>query len=207
MCAVTFDNVAGATGDGIDIQKLFSGDIPYGTEMQIRKYGVDGYDVYTYIEEAYDEEKDDFYPGWANIEDYLVIRKVAPGTPFWFKVPSDCSFSIAGQIFGDASKSYTIIADHYEMIANPYPVSLNPNNMSWTGLNYGDELQIRKPDGTGYNVLTYIEEAYDEEKDDFFPGWADIEDYLIKTEIFGSNLGGWAKSKAQISVEFVSPLK
>ena len=207
MYAVTFDNVSGETDAGIDIQKLITGEIPYGTEMQIRIFGSDGYDVYTYIEEAYDEEKDDFYPGWADGDDYLVTRNIKPGTPFWFKVPSGCSFSVSGQILSDASKSYTIAKNHYEMIANPYPVSLNPNKIAWTGLSFGDELQIRKPDGDGYEVLNYIEEAYDEEKDDFFNGWADGDDYLIKTDIFASNTGAWIKTKEPVTVEFSSPVK
>ena len=207
MYATAFDGVSGVANDGIDIQKLIVGDIPYGTEIQIRQYGSDGYDVYRYVEEAYDEAKDDFYPGWADMDDYLVIRQVAPGTPFWFKTPSDCSFSVAGQILTDASKSYAIIANHYEMIANPYPVSMDPNAIEFTGLNYGDELQIRDAEGLGYSVLRYVEEAYDEEKDDFFPGWADMDDYLVKTPIFESARGAWMMTKGAVTVNFVSPVK
>ena len=207
MCATHFDAVSTTAGEGIDIQKLVCGDIAYGTEMQIRKYGQDGYDTYTYIEEAYDEEKDDFFPGWADYQDYMAKRNIAPGTPFWFKATANCDISIAGQILTDSDKTYAVIPDHFEMIANPFPVAVNPNeDIEMTGLSYGDQLQVRKTDGTGYDTLTYIEEAYDEEKDDFFPGWADYQDYLVKTPIFGVNQGAWAKTAKNVTVKFVNPI-
>ena len=203
MVAVQFDAV-GAEGAGTAIKDLVTGNLPYGIEMQIQK--ADGtYDIYKYIAEAYDAGIDDFIPGWADGLENMATRLLQPGTVFWIKSPSATTVTIAGQIFADASKEFVIPAGKYSMIGNPYPVAANPNALTWTGLTYKDELQVLKIDGT-YDIYKYIEEAYDEDKDDFFPGWADGLENMVTTGIIPVGQGAWIKPAAELTVTFASPL-
>ncbi len=204
MIATPFDAVSG-DGAGIMIKDLVTGEIPVGAEMQVRlKNG--GYDIYNYIETAYDEELDEERPGWADGDEYLVKTKLAPGAAFWLKVPSVCDVSLAGQILTDASKETDFNKGIYSMIGNPYPVDVNPNNLEWTGLSYGDEMQVRLDKG-GYDIYNYIETAYDEELDEERPGWADGDEYLVKTKILRSARGAWIKPAKAISINWQNPIQ
>ncbi len=202
MSATQFEEV-GTTG-GIAIKDLVKGKIPYGAQMQI--LGNDGiYAIYNYIEEAYDEESDDFYPGWADSDDYLAVRKLPSGTAFWFKAPANCNVTIAGMILDDASKQIDVAGGKFSMIASPYPVGVNLNALTWTGLTYGDQIQVMGSDGI-YSIYNYIEEAYDEAADDFYPGWADSDDYLVVSDVIPVANGAWIKPTAALTIEFNSPI-
>ena len=204
MIAAQFDAVNG-NGAGIAIKDLVTGNVPYGAEMQVRLPAGD-YDIYKYIEEAYDEDLDDFVPGWADNLDNLATAKVAPGSAFWFKTDSACNVNIAGKILEDASKTVNVNASIFSMIGNAYPADVNPNNVTWTGLTYGDEMQVRL-DAGDYDIYKYIEEAYDEVKDDFVPGWADNLDNLVTTGVLRSGRGAWIKPASAVSVTWESPIQ
>ena len=204
MIAAQFDDVGG-NGAGIAIKDLVTGEIPYGAEMQVR-LPAGGYNIYHYIEEAYDEDLDDFVPGWADKLDNLATAKIAPGAAFWFKTDSACNVNIAGKILEDASKTVSVNAGIFSMIGNAYPSDVNPNSVEWTGLTYGDEMQIRL-DAGGYNILHYIEEAYDEDLDDFVPGWADKLDNLVSDGALKSGRGAWIKPTAAVSVTWENPVQ
>ena len=204
MVAAQFDSVVGG-GEGMALKDLVTGDVPYGAEMQVlRPDG--GYDIYRYIEEAYDGDADDFVPGWGDGVDNLAVNPVEPGTAFWLKAPSAATVTIAGAVLGDASKTVEIAAAQYSMIANPYPVSVNPNALTWTGLSYGDELQVLKADG-GYDIYRYIEEAYDGDADDFVPGWGNGVDELVTTGVIPVGQGAWIKPASQLTLRWGSPLE
>lgn len=203
MCATHFDATTD-NGQGYAIKDLISGEVPYGTQIQVMQADTT-YKIYYFIEEAYDEVKDEFAPGWADVEDYVAVDMLAPGAAFWFKAPSACNISIAGQILSDASKAVTVPAGQFSMVANPYPVAVNMNDLSWAGLTYGDQFQIMQPDST-YKIYYYIEEAYDEAKDEFLPGWADVEDYLVTTKVLPVGQGAWIKPAAPVTINWASPL-
>ena len=198
MIAAQFDDVGG-NGAGIAIKDLVTGDVPYGAEMQVRLPAGD-YDIYKYIEEAYDEDLDDFVPGWADGFDNLATAKIAPGAAFWFKTDSACNVNIAGKILEDASKTVSVNAGIFSMIGNAYP------SVEWTGLTYGDEMQVRL-DAGDYDIYKYIEEAYDEDLDDFVPGWADGFDNLVTTGVLRSGRGAWIKPTAAVSVTWENPIQ
>ena len=204
MIANAFDATTG-NGAGIAIKDLVTGEIPYGAEMQVRLPS-GGYDIYKYIAEAYDEELDDFVPGWADGGDNLATAMIAPGAAFWFKTDSACNVTIAGQVLSDASKTVGVNAGIFSMIGNAYPADVNPNKVTWTGLSYGDEMQVRL-DAGGYDIYKYIAEAYDEELDDFVPGWADTLDNLVTSQVLKSSRGAWIKPAAAVSVTWESPIK
>ena len=204
MIAAPFDAVSG-DGQGIAIKDLVKGDIPYGAEMQVR-LPEGGYDIYTYIEEAYDEDADDFVPGWADGLENLSTVKIAPGAAFWFKTSTACDVTIAGSVLAEASKTVTVNAGIFSMIGNAYPADINPNNVTWAGLSYGDEMQVRL-DAGGYDIYSYIEEAYDEDADDFVPGWADGLENKVSSAVLKSGRGAWIKPKNAVSVTWESPIK
>ncbi len=203
MVAVQFDAVSGE-GTGTAIKDLVTGNIPYGMIMQILK--TDGtYDTYKYLEEAFDEDADDFVPGWGDVGDNMATRLLPPGTVFWLKSPSDTVATIAGAVLSDASKEIAVAGGKYSMIGNPYPIAVNPNGMTWTGLTFKDELKVLNTDGT-YNTYKYLEEAFDEKTDDFITGWGDVGDNYITTGIIPVGQGAWIKPASDVTATFASPL-
>lgn len=204
MIATQFDSVAG-DGDGIAVKDLVTGDIPFGAEMQVR-LPEGGYEIYNYIEEAYDEDIDDFIPGWADRLDNVATAKIAPGAAFWLSVPTTCNVNISGQVLSDASKEMSYNAEIFSMVGNAYPVAVNPNELDWKGLSFGDELQVRL-DAGGYEIYNYIEEAYDETLDDFVPGWADRLDNFVTDAVLRAGRGAWLKPEKAVSVTWESPIE
>ena len=204
MIAAQFDAVDG-NGAGIAIKDLVTGEIPYGAEMQVRLPAGD-YDIYHYDAEAYDASIDDFVPGWANGGGDLVTTKITPGAAFWFKTDSDCNVNIAGKILEDASKTVNVNAGIFSMIGNAYPADVNPNDVEWTGLTYGDEMQVRL-DAGDYDIYHYDAEAYDAVKDDFVPGWANGGGDLVTTGVLKSGRGAWIKPTAAVTVTWENPIQ
>ena len=202
MVGVQFSDFG--TDTGLTLDKLVTGVIPYGTQIQILKSGGSGYDYYTYILEAYDSVLDDFVPGWADSGDEIATVKIATGQAFWLNAPSGCSVSLAGEVLA-ANKPIASTAAQFKMIANPYPVSFNLNDISWSGLTYGDQIQVLKASGSGYDYYTYSMEAYDAVLDDFVPGWADSGDELMSNPI-ASAQGFWIYTAAAVTANFVTPL-
>ena len=212
MLTASFDSTKG-DGTGIAVKDLVTGDIPYGTEMQVRRPEGD-YDIYTYIDEAFDAEATDpaleFVPGWADGVGDLATVKVTPGQTFWLKSETDCRVTIAGAILSDVSKTVTVNAGIFSMIGNAYPVDVNPNSIAWTGLTVNDELQVRL-DAGDYDVYKYTDEAFDASATDpaleFVPGWADGLGDLVSTSILKAGRGAWIKPAEQVSVTWVSPIE
>lgn len=206
MCAVQFDNVSGS-GEGIRLCDLIKGDVPFGTQIQILDANGSTYSIYNYIEECYDAEQDDFVPGWGDGGEELATVKLPAGSAFWFKAPSDCAVTIAGQVLADASKEIALVGSQYSMIANPYPTAVNPNvDIEWNGLTYGDQIQVLDANGSTYSIYNYLEEAYDAELDDFVPAWGDGGEEKVVTGVIPAGQGAWIKPLANISLSFTSPL-
>ena len=204
MIANQFDDVTG-TGAGIALKDMITGAIPYGAQIQVLN-SKGGYDIFTYLEEAYDESIDDFVPGWGDVGENLAMIKVAPGTSFWFKAPVAVNGTIAGQVLSDVSKTIETAASAYTMVGNPYPAPVNPNAVSMTGVAYGDTIQVLNSKG-GYDIFTYLEEAYDESIDDFVPGWGDVGENLVADAIIPAGQGAWMLTAGKTELEFSNPVK
>ena len=193
--------------DNGTLNDLFtSGDIPFGTE--IRFLDSDGvYQIYKYIEEAYDEDADDFVPGWGDGSDYLSGDVNVPGEGFWVKAPSNYKLTQSGEVFPGQTATVTVEAGIFTMICNPFLVAFNPNDVNWgTGLQYGTEIRVLDDAGV-YQFYKYIEEAYDEDLDDFVPGWGDGEDFIVKAAIADIGQGFWIKSPSKLTLTFSNPAK
>lgn len=208
--ATQFDDVGGE-GDGIRICDLVTGEIPYGTEIQVMNMALfdTSYDLFRYLEEAYDESQDDFVPGWGDKQENLATRRLAPGTAFWIKPTGTFTATVAGQVLADSSKQIDFTANKFTLFANPFPVAANPNDYTWSNLTYGDEIQVLNTaiTETSYNLYRYLEEAYDADKDDFVPGWGNKQEDLVTTGIIPVAQGAWMKAQKAATLKWTSPFE
>ncbi|MBO7299252.1 MAG: hypothetical protein J6V41_05525 [Kiritimatiellae bacterium] len=199
MTGAQFVNVGGANASLADL--FICDNIPYGTRVMFATE-TGAYDTIKYVEEAYDELNDDFVPGWANGEEYLVSDTIAPGSGFWVIAPSAIELTQLGEVVKEDSVTITIPANIYTMVANPFPKGLNPNDAIWSeNLPYRTQLMTLNSDGS-YTTYRYLEEAYDEANDDFIPGWGNGEEYLITEPITSAGDGVWILTTEEISVTF-----
>ena len=201
MSAAQFEVVGGGGGT---LSDLFSAtDIPFGTEVRLLNEKGQ-YEMFTYLEEAYDEDLDDYVPGWANGDEYLVSDPVSIGTGFWVSSPENYNLTQSGQVATDGTVTLTLTAGMFQMIADPFPEGFNPNAVTWGNLEYGTEIRVLNAQGQ-YVFYTYLEEAYDEDLDDYVPGWADGDEYLVKANIANEGQGFWIKSDTATTITFSNP--
>ena len=211
--ATQFDETSKGTGDGIRICDLVTGEIPYGTEIQVMKMDKVStqYDLYRFLAEVYDPEIDDFVADkWGDVGEELATRKLVPGTAFWIQPKDTFTASIAGQVLTEASKQVSFTAEKYTLFANPFPVAANPNAYTWTGLTYGDEIQVLKTDkvSTQYDLYRYLAEVYDPSIDDFVTDkWGDVGEELIRTGIIPVGQGAWIKTAKAVTLDWTSPIQ
>ena len=204
MIGVQFGVVG--TEAGIPMKDLVKGTIPYGTQIQILNAAGTGYALYNYMQEGYDAVIDDFAEGWADNGENICYTPIPAGTCFWLKAPSAASVQIAGQVLA-TDKTLTATGGQFNMVANPYPVALNPNDdIAWTGVSYGDQIQVLNAAGTGYALYNYMEEGYDAVLDDFASGWADNGENIVHTGIVPVGQGCWLKPKSNVTLVFTAPL-
>jgi hypothetical protein len=201
MSAAQFEVVGGGGGT---LSDLFSAtDIPFGTEVRLLNEKGQ-YEMFTYLEEAYDEDLDDYVPGWANGDEYLVSDPVSIGTGFWVSSPENYNLTQSGQVATDGTVTLTLTAGMFQMIADPFPEGFNPNAVTWGNLEYGTEIRVLNAQGQ-YVFYTYLEEAYDEDLDYYVPGWADGDEYLVKANIANEGQGFWIKSDTATTITFSNP--
>jgi hypothetical protein len=91
------------------------------------------------------------------------------------------------------------------MIANPFPIPVNLNSLTWTGLTYNDTVQVLQSNGKGYDFYTYLEEAYDPITETFVPGWADGGSELMSIAI-PVGQGFWISPAASVTATFTAPV-
>ena len=199
MTGAQFVNVGGTNASLADL--FISDNIPYGTRVMFATE-TGAYDTIKYLEEAYDEANDDFIPGWGDGDEYLVTNPVAPGTGFWVISPSAIELTQVGEVVNKDSYTVTIPANIYTMVANPFPKGFNPNKATWSAnLPYRTQMLTLNDNGS-YTTYRYLEEAYDEANDDFYPGWGDGDEYLVTNPIAFEGEGVWVLSTEEITVTF-----
>ena len=211
--ATQFDETSMGSGDGIRICDLVTGDIPYGTEIQVMRMDVfdTAYDLFRFYAEVYDPEIDDFViDKWGTTGEELATRKLAPGTAFWIQPKATFTASIAGQVLTEASKQVSFTANKFTLFANPFPVAVNPNAFTWTGLTYGDEIQVMRTDvvDTAYTLYRFLAEVYDPEIDDFVTDkWGDGGEEIVSTGIIPVGQGAWIKTAKAVTLDWTSPIQ
>ena len=191
-------------GSNASLNDLFTSEVPFGTQIMFK--GDSGYEYFNYLEEAYDEENDDFVQGWADGDEYLVTDPSVNGTGFWVIAPAATEFVQSGQVDSAATVTVSVEAGAYTMVCNPFPQGFNPNKVSWgADIAYGTQIMVKGE--SGYIYYNYLEEAYDEAEDDFVPGWADGDEYLVKSDIVGVGEGVWLVAPSATSFTISNPTK
>ena len=100
MIGVQFGTVG--TAAGIPMKDLVTGSVPYGTQIQILQANGQAYDIYTYIQEGWDDNlgtEGDFGPGWADGSDNIVHTGIVPvGQGCWVYPSSYLTFAFTSPL-------------------------------------------------------------------------------------------------------------
>ena len=178
MLGCPFESTA---GENLNIQNFISGNItaynwPEGSEerawIQIQQASGTGYDQYYLSWEDGDEENPIFL--WMTAGGDEADVEIKPGFSCWFKNPTACTITVAGQVADPSKGSVTVSPNKYEMIANPFPmdVKLNSDKLNCKGLTAynwpeGSEerswIQIPAKSGSGYDQYYLSWEDGDED--------------------------------------------
>ena len=203
MGATQFQLVGGGSGT---LSDLFSAnDIPYNTEIRVVNES-GSYDIYKYLDEAYNPVTDDVEEGWADGFAELVKDPFDPGTGFWVKAPENYELTEAGEVPSEATITLTLTPGMFQMISDPYPEAFNPNKVTWENLEYNTEIRVPNASGS-YDIYKYLDEAYNAQTDDVEEGWADGFAELVLTPIADIKQGFWIRSTAEtpVKITFTNP--
>ena len=100
MVGVQFGTVG--TAAGIPMNNLVKGSIPYGTQIQVLKASGASYDIYTYIQEGWDENigtDGDFGPGWADVSENIIHSGIVPvGAGCWVYPASNLTLTFTSPL-------------------------------------------------------------------------------------------------------------
>ena len=208
---VAFDKVLNMTGIAPVLFEEATGE-DKGACVLTRDPVTGGYTNYIYINDAgenYDET------GWADDGEGMLLKgsvKVDCGFGIWLRLGSDVSegdINVSGEVISDQSVKVDFNPG-WSILANPYPVAINPNNLTTlvdpvlfedaTGAEKGACILTRDPVTGFYTNYIYISDAgenYDE------TGWSDdSEGMLIESEIIPVGHAFWMRSEKAGSLEF-----
>ena len=223
MVAVQFADV-GASTDVADFNNFFAttcaageygdgSDASMSNAPQIQVLRADGltYTKYYYISDAYDSTDNPVSGNcWADQDGYIVtaadLQALSKG--FWFKAMAAGSITCSGQVSTTAEIGNTVIANQFNIVANPYPLALDlnaPTSTNFAPGEYGDgsdasmsnapQIQVLRADGLTYTKYYYINDAYDS-TDNPVSGncWADQDGYIATGTQVPVGQSFWVKS-------------
>ena len=166
-----------------------------GAELQVWNGG--GYDLYYYINDAFDDDNDDL-TGWAN-EQEITDATIAPGSGFWYRCHKKASnFTLSGEVSDAATITKDVYKNKFNMVGNPYPTLLDLKKVT-TNIapcsydeqeSKGVELQVWN--GGGYDLYYYINDAFDDDNDDL-TGWANEQEILSTPATSDVTYGFWVR--------------
>ena len=159
MYVVPFEAVGGGN---VFIPELLSGNLTAGGDsglgdtIQIWNPATSGYDDYYLFDNG------DGTATWWKGDDSEEMGPMPAGTTFWYEAKGDNgSVTVSGQVITTGTFSESVIGGKFNMLACPYPVEFDPNNINaidWmacgataggdSGL--GDTIQIWNPATSGY---------------------------------------------------------
>ena len=157
------------------VEGMTKGNASSGDQIQIQKPEGDGYDTFFLSDgnfkkmgkNNYDPAKDGkWFVSSATAASSSSDFALAPGQAFWYlskrfvnnPEAEPFSMTIAGMIPGDASKDITVDKE-WKHIANPYPFDLPISSLTYVegmtkgNASNGDQIQVQKPDGEGYDTF------------------------------------------------------
>ncbi len=212
MAGVQFTDTA--TGTGISLQDFVKGDFEAKTfwddetaiAPQVQIYGASGYTAYYYFDDA--ASGSDEITAWANVDGDAVDVTLAPGSALWFKNPTACNVTFAGQVIPAGTMEIACTAGAWNMIANPYPttLALNSDKIDWNvepKTFWDDETpiapQIQVYAAGGYTAYYYFDDAAS--GSDEVTAWANVDGDAVDVSI---PVGGaiWFKASDASTVTF-----
>ena len=142
---------------------------------EIQYFNGAGYDHFYYISDAYKYNQDGVELGkdcWALDGFEAAGFSKAPGEGFWFHatataVGENASLTVKGEVKEVSPTTIDFTANKWKIIANPFPVGVNLNDVVTTGVTAvafddqdTDAAEIQYFNGAGYDHFYYISDAY-----------------------------------------------
>ena len=141
MVGIMFNGVNGVAAS---INDIMSGEFADGDEIQIWDASANNY-----VFRTWNTTKG----GWCEGRTFSTTP-IAPGTAFWLKTPGrSVSVTLAGAV--PVEESLIDLNAGFQMIAANSPIALSLNDLTWTNLTDGDEVQFIKPGEQDYTFYIY----------------------------------------------------
>lgn len=226
FCGVQFQNVTGGdidlNADGISIVGLTGGaDSDYSDKIMFWNTTNSSYDRYYFYYDSVDEPE---AKGWYD-QDWGQSCVLNAGVAFWYKAyvtPGQSAkvgkqITISGAVESDIVDPIAIVDGQYNMIVNPYPVSVdisNPAQVAIVGLtggadsDYSDKIMFWNPTNSSYDHYFFYYDSVDEPE---AKGWYDQD--WGQPCVIPAGIGFWYKAyvapgetpKKDKSIQFVKP--
>lgn len=178
--------------------------------------GIIEFDIYTYFNYDPNYVNFDDPEGWYDASGTKVndTLSLSAGLGFWIKTATEQTVTVAGQVVSDAAVSFTATANRFMMVANAYPVALNPNTdfvVTAGGFTTDlDQIQVANVNQTTglieFDIYTYFNYDPNYVNFDDPEGWYDASGTKVSTDIIPANTGFWFKAANAVTFEIASPL-
>ena len=194
-----------AGAEALDIQSIKIANFTDGVDwMKIYTPGL-GYETYFYFADTIDNE-DDFNSmgeGWG---DGSSVKSTGvtldPGQGFWLNTQKNATITMPGEVLSSTSETLSLSANKMDIMASPYPVELDIQNIKITGFTDGvDWMKLYVP-GVGYNTYFYFADTIDNE-DDFNSmgeGWGDSSSVKTIGAKLNPGQGFWINTQKDATV-------
>ena len=201
------------------------GDDDLGNAPMIMANVNGAYEYYYYISNATDENDDEVgFDCWADSDGYILTDSEiqALGNGFWIRFKQTATtpdMNFAGQVDNGSTVSVTLKANDNKIVCNPFPTTLNLDNLSFAdGITPGewadgDDTLGNAPmimafvNGT-YQYYYYISNAVDEDENDIgYDCWADSDGFILPTSKNPAIATGfWLRCAKAGKAVFTSPI-
>ena len=163
-----------------------------------------GYTTRYYLTDGWDNSKNDYAAGWCDGDGVIVTDTITPGVALWLKsVGADATANVAGAVSELSSVNVDCPAN-FALRANAFPIATTLNSASMSvsgiaGVAYDDAgafkqtaPQVQIYNGVGYTTRYYLNDGWDNDKNDYAAGWCDGDGVIVKDTIPAAQ-GFWTK--------------
>ncbi len=183
-------------------------------QIQVQK-ATGGYDLYYYLTDGYVDDET-YQEGWCDSMGTIVELKLASGTAFWFKNPSDSvGLTVSGEVESLDSVDVVVPQSKFTLVANAYPMSVTLNGTGMTSSDivsvpYDDnfdfwttapQIQVQKATG-GYDLYYYLTDGYVDDET-YQEGWCDSMGTIVSEATIPVGAGFWMKgTSGEVTLNF-----